>query len=62
MIAIAVAHGKIAHSRNIVEANLQEIYEFSYELLLEEIYPNGMPSRLYDYIINTLANKMYEIL
>ena len=60
MVAIAVAHGKIAHSRDIVEANLQEIYEFSYELLLEEIYPNGMPSRLHDNNINALANKMYE--
>ncbi len=44
MIAIAVAHGKIAHSRDIVEANLQEIYEFSYELLLEELSQNVMPS------------------
>ena len=60
MVAIAVAHGKIAHSRDIAEANLQEIYEFSYELLLEEIYPNGMPSRLHDNNINALANKIYE--
>ena len=29
MVAIAVAHGKIANSRD----NLQEIYEFSFELL-----------------------------
>ena len=58
MIAFAINGGIIRTVSEVTKHNLYTIYEFSYPMLLSELYGNNIPPRCNDININTLANRI----
>ena len=57
LIELAIAGNMISNERDITEMNMQSIYDYSYPLLLQTLYPT-VPTRPEDININTSANRM----
>jgi len=58
LVSIAINNNKITRASAITTINSVEIFNFSYPILLGQLYPKS-PKRPEDININTLANRMY---